>query len=80
MNIIELAKQANRYASNQTNDSHDWQSIRDERFAALVRAAALEEAAGVCDQQNRLQLNQHIMRCLDECAAAIRALKTGETK
>ena len=82
--IIELAKQANRYASNQTNDSHDWQSIRDERFVALVRAQVLDEAAWVCENT----LAQHYMKqvipdrdealllaaCAD-CAAAIRALK-----
>ena len=55
-----------------------------ERFAALIRAAALEEAAGVCENT----LAQHYMKqviptndealllaaCAD-CAAAIRALK-----
>jgi len=71
MNIIELAKQANRYASNQTNDSHDWQSIRDERFAALVRAAALEEAADICDRVN----NYDNPMTAGDCADAIRALK-----
>ena len=71
MNIIELAKQANRYASNQTNDSHDWQSIRDERFATLVRAEVLEEAADICDRGN----NYDNPMTAGDCADAIRALK-----
>jgi hypothetical protein len=71
MNIIELAKQANRYASNQTNDSHDWQVIRDERFAALVRAAALEEAAMVADWVGDRDEGCHAYYA----AAAIRQLK-----
>lgn len=43
--ITRLAEQANRYASGQTDDRYDWQVIRDEHFAHLVRNAALEEAA-----------------------------------
>ena len=38
--IIAMAKAANVYASNQTDDAYDWHLIRDERFAALVAAAA----------------------------------------
>jgi hypothetical protein len=37
--IIRMAREANRYASNQTGDSFEWQGIRDERFATLVAAA-----------------------------------------
>ena len=37
--IIRMAREANRYASNQTGDSYKWHFIRDERFAALVAAA-----------------------------------------
>ena len=47
--IIAMAREANRYASNQTNDSYEWQEIRDERFAALVAAAEREACAKVCD-------------------------------
>jgi hypothetical protein len=36
--ISRMAREANRYASHQTNDSYEWQEIRDERFAALVAA------------------------------------------
>ena len=83
MNISELAREAGF-------DPHDMSAdftcnFKDiERFAALVRAAALEEAAGVCDDT----LAQHYMKqtipahdeamllaaCAD-CAAAILALK-----
>jgi hypothetical protein len=34
--IINLANEADRHASKQTNDSYDWQEIRDERFAKLI--------------------------------------------
>ena len=37
--IIKMAREANRYANNQTGDSYEWHFIRDERFAALVAAA-----------------------------------------
>lgn len=86
--IIELARLANIYASNQTNDTHDWQVIRDDRFAQLVRNAALEEAAVVCEavgQEANLAwrsayrtLDQGIELGADDCASSIRQLK--ETK
>lgn len=77
MNIIELAKQAGPLI---TTPFGQW----CENFAALVRNATLEEAAGVCENT----LAQHYMKqvipthdealllaaCAD-CAAAIRALK-----
>lgn len=44
---------------------------RLERFASLVRSAALEEAAAVCD---RLGVSEYPTDC-DDCASAIRALK-----
>lgn len=47
--IIRMAREANRYASNQTGDSYEWQEIRDERFAALVAAQEREECAKLCD-------------------------------
>lgn len=43
--IIRMAREANRYASNQTGDSFEWQEIRDERFAALIAAAQREKVA-----------------------------------
>ena len=43
--IHRMAREANRYASNQTGDSFEWQGIRDERFAAFVAAAEREKLA-----------------------------------
>lgn len=36
--VLKMAREANVYASHQTDDSYDWHQIRDERFAALVAA------------------------------------------
>ena len=68
MNIIDMARQASRYASNQTNDSYDWKVIRDERFATLVRAQALEEVADMVSACDPRATPKGI-------AAAIRVLK-----
>ena len=70
--IIRWAREANRYASNQTGDSHEWQEIRDERFANLVAAAEREECAKVCDE---LHWSWYIGDSSGpkECAEAIRA-------
>jgi hypothetical protein len=71
--IIELASQI------------DWSSDTTygelEKFATLVRASALEEAAQECENQkvgfpSYFEIDERI----GWCAAAIRALKTGETK
>ena len=58
MNIIDLAKQAEEYANNvvQSNDNdYAWGFLRDQKFAALVEAAARaderEACAKVCDEQ-----------------------------
>lgn len=65
--VIELAKQA----------GDDWDSTRREdkefliRFAKLVRNAALEEAAQICD---RFQ-DRNVGMQPAECAGAIRNLK-----
>ena len=48
------------------------------KFAALVRAAALEEAAGVCDEQAHdwhLHAKGGPVSAYNACAAAIRQLK-----
>ena len=86
MNIIELAREAQQ--ENLTDTSGYWfqMEVRDlERFAALVRAQALEEAAGVCDgvavQANEAwhmgykTQDQGREIGADACAAAIRQLK-----
>ena len=67
MNIIELAKEAGLHRT----EWNDWLCYDKtlERFAALVRAEALEEAAKVCET------DEMRYECSDECAAAIRGLK-----
>ena len=82
MNIIELAKQAGFRERNgivrTMHSSGAWVGINEElkAFAALVRAAALEEAAEVCDSYSRANSESDIMsHAFDHCAAAIRALK-----
>lgn len=37
--IIKLAREADRWATNQTSDPYEWKVLRDERFAALVATA-----------------------------------------
>ena len=65
--ILRMAREANRYASNQTGDSFEWQGIRDERFAALVAAAEREACADICDQHASVE------GIAQRCADAIRA-------
>lgn len=69
MNIIEMARQA----------GFDLMAENPKlvRFAALVRAAALEEAADICERLGLSQNSEWEAGTLD-CAAAIRQLK--ETK
>ena len=57
MNIIDLAKQAEEYANNvvQSDDNdYSWGFLRDQKFAALVEAAARaderEECAKECER------------------------------
>ena len=71
-NIIRMAREANRYASNQTGDSYDWQEIRDERFAALVAAAEREACAKVCEARYMGDNTREDMEAR-RCAAAIRS-------
>ena len=82
--IIELAREAGFHKWYTQPEEHPEHVAIVARFATLVRAQALEEAAGVCENT----LAQHYMKqvipahdealllaaCAD-CAAAIRALK-----
>ena len=83
MNIIELAREAGLGESLTHNggalrvwvEGADW---HDEltRFAALVRAAALEEAAGACeDLDEDTCWKEGRLASGHKCAAAIRAMK-----
>ena len=76
--LIELAKQAELYLDGENTQQPLYVlSPSDlERFAALVRAAALEEAAGVCDEQAHdwhLHAKGGPVAAYNACAAAIRA-------
>ena len=63
--IIELAKEAG--FPDPTISANWFETL--ERFAAFVRAEALEEAAKVCDDESRYSNDAEC------CAAAIRGLK-----
>lgn len=59
-------------------------SAAHERFAALHRAQVLEEAAGVCEAKAREWIERSVPLLgysgeLEDCAAAIRALKQEKT-
>jgi len=72
-NIIELAREA---GFNEAETEILKQEITS--FAALVRKQALEEAAGVCDEQAHdwhLHAKGGPVAAYNACAAAIRALK-----
>jgi hypothetical protein len=71
MNIIELAKQADTYADAMDIGGKNYVGLRDEYFAALVRAAALEEAAEYLESVHRTRLTKF--------ATAIRALAKEKT-
>lgn len=82
--IIELAKQADVAVQVQTGrvgggwDTSYIITPDIERFATLVRAAALEDAAGVCDAQDMESFGVLPIRAVmitNACAAAIRQLK-----
>lgn len=47
--ILRMAREADRWATNQTSDTYEWKVLRDERFAALVAAFEREECAKVCE-------------------------------
>ena len=72
--IIELAREAGMPID---DDSFIFQATRERvtRFAALIRAVALEEAAGVCETNADRWPGTSKVYAAMECAAAIRALK-----
>jgi len=95
MNIIELAREAGLHVpywneeQDPKKDPPRWTMVGPlppllERFAALVRARALEEAAGVCENTLAHHYMKQVIPTHDEalllaacadCADAIRALK-----
>ncbi len=79
MNIIELARQAAN-GMLRFDAEGEWRLNQKEveRFAHLVRAQALEEAAGVCDERAHdwhLHAKGGPVSAYNACAAAIRQLK-----
>ena len=85
MNIIEMAKQAGFHFHDAGygpevlhTEPHEYSQKCFERFAHFVRAAALEEAAGVCDDKHdewRFGDGEDAASGPKDCAAAIRQLK-----
>jgi len=85
--IIELAREAGfkdpTPADGYMGNAYDYRDGKDSggsltRFAALVRTAALEEAAGVCDDKHdewRFGDGEDAASGPKDCAAAIRQLK-----
>ena len=81
MNIIELAKDADIYVAHLNKPMTD-KEVRLaflERFAELVRAEALEEAAKVCDEGTGNAVQTDVLKVLrqerERIAEAIRGLK-----
>ena len=74
MDIIELAKEAGAMFDHMTWVERDLAPVF-ERFATLVRAEALEEAAKVCDTRSEQWITNNDALEARRCAAAIRVLK-----
>ncbi len=55
-----------------------WSPLYGSDEVKAATAAALERAAGVCQQISALQLREECTRTADECADAIRALKDAD--
>jgi hypothetical protein len=73
--IIRMAREASRYASNQTGDSFEWQGIRDERFASLVAAAEREACARIAETKGGYtHLPTGVQICGSKAAAELRRL------
>ena len=71
--IIELAKEAGLIQYVQVEKTCVSNAL--ERFVALVRAEALEEAAKVCADNALESINGVEQSAMRKCAAAIRGLK-----
>lgn len=75
--IIKLASEADRWATNQTSDTYEWKVLRDERFATLVATFEREECAKVCEYRAMAldyNGNQYVRdHAALDCARSIRA-------
>ena len=78
--VIEMAREANRYADTHADSTDcDWPLVRDERFAELVRADEREACAKVCDRM--AQRTQDIRSAaLESAAENIRARSKNEDR
>ena len=47
MTLIEMVEKAEEYATSQTSDNYDWQLIRDERMASLIRTDEREKVIDI---------------------------------
>ena len=65
--IIRMAREADWYADNQTDDPYDRRQIRDERFSELVRVAereACERVAGIALLGAEIDLAKRVLRAI----------------
>lgn len=68
--ILRMAREAGRWATNQTGDTYEWNVLRDERFAALVAAA--EREARQAAQVQVAELQERLNRAdAERCAAVL---------
>lgn len=69
---LQMAREANRWAANQTDDSYDFPQIRDERLVQAAYQRGLEDAATL--------VREHVWHSQDQerAVAAIRTLKGGK--
>lgn len=76
--ILRMAREAGRWATNQTGDTYEWNVLRDERFAALVAAAEREACAISCEVNAARWIDSGGKQwgAAHECADAIRARGT----
>lgn len=76
---LQLAREANRWAANQTDDSYDYPQIRDERLAQAAYQRGLSDAEAACDAIARKHQAAHDPQAeniADECGDTIRAAKS----
>ena len=75
--IMSAAEEADDYADGylqSKGEYHpDWHTVRDERFAAIIKRKTIERCAVVCDGFANSHNDQQMIAAMN-CAAAIRKL------